>query len=112
AQLFVQNGASLTPLVPVSTFRPVGKGAASIADRYWFSKPIEVPGVPPGQSATFVVRAWKTSFGTYEAALPLGEAGHSEPVTVTVSGGLGPPANLVGLQGFVLGVPEPSTIVL
>jgi len=114
SQLFLQgaNGA-LTALTPASTFRPAGVGAAAIADRYWLSQTVDVP-VTPGANATFVVRAWKTSLGSYDAAVASkSDFGFSSPVTVAVGGGTLPPSNLVGLQGFSVNqVPEPSTIAL
>jgi hypothetical protein len=116
AQLFLQeaNGA-LTPLVPTSTFYPPGtSGAAVIADRYWIPQIVDVPGVPAGSQATFVVRAWLTSAGSYEAAnLVFNGAGQSSPFSVTLGGGLLPPANLTTLQSFtVTWVPEPSVVAL
>lgn len=111
-QLFLSDPSGVvTPLTPASTFRPAGTGAAAIADRYWVSQDVIIPGVPPGTAATFVVRAWKTSEGSFETA-PL-DRGESTPFTVTVGGGTLPPANLTTLQGFTVGMlPEPSTIAL
>jgi hypothetical protein len=117
-QLFlVEPANSLRPLVPSSVFRPPGPGAATIADRYWEPKLIDVPGVPPGSPATFVVRTWRTSYGSYEGAIIDGFGngfyGESAPFTVFVGGGLLPPANLIGLQGFVIDpFPEPRPILL
>src|SRR5687767_13418511 len=57
AQLLLQGAnGSLTPLLPTTTFRPSGIGAAAVADRYWFPVTLDVPGVPSGANATFVVR--------------------------------------------------------
>jgi hypothetical protein len=114
AQLFLSSGGSLSPLTPATTFRAAGSTpATAIADRYWVNQDIIVPGVQPGANATFVVRAWKTSLGTFDAAKATGQNfGESAPVTVAVGGGQLAPANLVGLQGFSIVVPEPGTIAL
>jgi len=116
AQLFLQSGTTLTPLTPPTTFRPAGVGAQAIADRYLVTVPIDViPGTTPGGSASFVLRAWKTSLGTFDAAKASGaNFGESAPVTVaSLGGGTLPQANLVGLAGFtVLTTPEPSILAL
>jgi hypothetical protein len=112
AQLFLSSGGSLTALTPATTFRPAGTGAAAIADRYWVNQDVIVPGVASGANATFVVRAWKTSAGSYDNSAIDGR-GESAPFTVAVGGGQLPPANLTTLQGFsVTAVPEPATIAL
>jgi hypothetical protein len=116
AQLYLQAGNGLlTPLLPTTTFRTAGSGAQAIADRYLVTKTVDVPGVAPGNPATFIIRTWKTSLGSFEAAVASTacEYGFSQPVTVVVGGGQFPPANLVGLQGLsVSGCPEPSTLAL
>ena len=115
AQLYLQGaGGALTPLTPVSTFRDATgtTGAGAIADRYFVSQTVDVPGVAPGNNATFVVRAWQTSLGSYDAAVGKA-AGESAAFTVAVGGGTLPPANLTTLQAFTVQVvPEPSVIVL
>jgi hypothetical protein len=110
AQLFLQSGNSFTPLTPPSTFRPAGAGAQAIADRYWVTQTVDVPGIQPGGNATFVVRAWRTALGSFDAAVA--ESGQSAPITIAVGGGTLPPANLTGLAGFTVAVPEPSVIAL
>jgi hypothetical protein len=115
AQLFLQGAnGSLTALTPASTFRPAGTGAAAIADRYWVNQDVSVPGIAPGTSGNFVVRAWQTSAGSFDAAKTAGTGfGESAPFAVTVGGGTLPPANLSTLQAFtVTVVPEPSVIAL
>jgi hypothetical protein len=115
AQLLLQNNdGSLTPLVPTSTFYPAGpSGASVIADRYWIPQTVPVPGIPPGSEATFVVRAWLTSAGSYALADALFcAAGQSSPFTVAL-GSDQTPANLTTLQAFTIGwVPEPSVFSL
>jgi len=113
AGLFLQGGT--TPLA-TSPFRAAGTGAQAVLDRYFTTVgSVDVTGTAPGGSATFVVRAWKTSLGSFDAAKASGvDFGESAPVTVaTLGGGLNPPANLTGLQGFqVVAIPEPSIIAL
>lgn len=112
AQLYLVSGTTFTALTPPTTFRPAGTGAAAIQDRYWVNQTVDVPGVAPGNNATFVVRAWQTSLGSYDAAV--GTAwGESGQFTVAVGGGTLPPANLTTLQAFTVTiVPEPSVIAL
>jgi hypothetical protein len=114
AQLYLQSGATLTPLEPSTVFRAAGTGAQAVADRYLTTKTVDVPGVTPGNPGTFVIRAWKTSLGSYDAAFATkADYGFSTPVTVNVGGGQLPAANLTGLQGFtVIAIPEPSIIAL
>jgi len=112
AQLFLSANGAFTALTPASTFRPAGTGAQAIADRYWVTQTVDVPGITPGNNGTFVVRAWKTSLGTYDAAKAAGQSGESASVTIAVGGGTLPPANLTGLAGFTVAVPEPSIIAL
>jgi len=80
---------------------------------------VTVPGIAGGSSASVELRAWKSSLGaTYEAALAAGggnNVGKSSPITLTLGGGGTPPApdaNLAGLQGFMIPVPEPSIAAL
>jgi len=112
AQLFLQDNParSLTPLVPTSTFYPAGAGGDPTSDRYWRPQIVDVPGVAPNTPATFLVRFWQTSAGSYDGALFRGQ---SAPFVVTVGGGLLPPANLTTLRAVsVAFVPEPSTVPL
>jgi hypothetical protein len=113
AQLYLQGtDGSLTALSPASTFRAAGTGAAAIADRYWVPQTVDVP-VAAGANANFVVRAWQTSAGSFDAAKAAGNFGESAAFTVAVGGGTLPPANLTTLQAFQVSVvPEPSVIAL
>jgi hypothetical protein len=114
ALLLVNANGALTPLAPMSTFHPSGPGAEAIADRYWFDQLVEVPGVQPGTPATFIVRAWRTAFGSFENAVSSGESvGQSAPFTIAVGGNTLPPANLTTLQPFnIMFLPEPSVLSL
>lgn len=112
AQLYLQDGTTFTALPGVLQFRDAGTGAAAIADRYLNGQlAVDVP-LTPGANGTFVVRAWQTSLGSYDAAVNKAW-GQSEPFTVAVGGGTLPAANLTTLKGFqVTVVPEPSVIAL
>jgi hypothetical protein len=114
AQLFLSAGGSLTPLTPTSVFQAAGTGTAAIRDRYWEARTVDVPGVAAGNNATFVVRAWQTSKGSFDAAKAANDGwGESAPFQVAVGGGTLPPANLTTLQPFnVTVIPEPSVIAL
>jgi hypothetical protein len=115
AQLnLIEPSGVLRPLLPLTTFRPAGEGPAAIADRYWMTESLDVPGVGAGQPATFIVRVWRTSLGSFENAREAtGEVGESLPVTIRLgSGGGVPPAPLFGLQSFTV-IPEPlASLVL
>jgi hypothetical protein len=76
---------------------------------------VVMPNAPAGTSATFVLRAWLTSQGSFDGGLVRGE---SAPMTVaqlggTTGSGVVPTPNLSGLgfRGFVI-TPEPSTYAL
>jgi hypothetical protein len=119
AQLFLvtASGASATyfPLYPTTTFR-----TTSLAAMHYVvepNEPVVVPGVPAGEQATVVLRAW-IGGATYDAATPLNRA-QSSPVTITLGGtpldGSAPlvPAVLADLQGFTLPpFPEPSPFAI
>ncbi len=119
--LLVGAGNSLTPLLPVSQFYPKGAGGQPISSRYWLAKDVIVPGFYAGEEATFIVRAWATAFGSYEAAFSSGTAasyGTSEPFVARVAGRVFndnappiPPTAMVMLKSFVI-VPESSPISL
>src|SRR5678815_1740347 len=66
--LLVGAGGSLTPLTPISTFNSRGTGAAAISSQFWAPKTVDIPGHFAGESLTFLVRLWKTSLGSYDAA--------------------------------------------
>jgi hypothetical protein len=106
------NG-SFTPIPgSVTTFRTPTATAPALANYVVTVGEVAVPGVPTGGSANLAFRAWLTSAGSYDAA-PAANRGQSAAVTVTgLGGGPTPPANLVGLTGFVIPIPEPSTIAL
>jgi len=117
AQLYLAG--SLTAVGTPVPFR-TGTVAGS-----WQLTEIPVPGVAPGTTASFLVRAWANgggAFATYDAARTGGQLyGESLSFTSLPLGGGSPPAaepNIVGnplaannLQPFSL-VPEPSTIAL
>jgi hypothetical protein len=114
AQLFlVGSGGTLTPLTPTTVFRT---GAAS---PYLSAQVVDVPGIAPGGSATFVLQAWVGGASYGDAANTA--KGQSAQFTVSGLGGTpvsGPPItppSLNGLQSFDLApvsFPEPSTIAL
>jgi len=114
AQLFlVGSGGALTALTPTTVFRT---GAAA---PYVSAQVVDVPGVTPGTSAQFVLRAWVGGSSYGDPANTL--AGQSDPFTVSNLGGTPPgglpitPPSLNGLQSFTLNAvsgPEPSTIAL
>jgi hypothetical protein len=95
--------SDIKPLFPLTSFRAGPPEALG----YIIQVILNVPGIPAGAAAVFVMKAfdgssWETS--TYR--------GESNPVTVTLANG-GLPPDLVGLQPFQVHlVPEPSTYAL
>jgi hypothetical protein len=110
--LLVGSNGSLTPLLPMSAFQTPLRTDPT-RDRYWSPQTVEVPGVLPGNPATFIVRAWEPALGTFEQVIHsrIGMWAESTPFTVTLGGTLDP-APLVTLQSFTIGWPEPSTYIL
>lgn len=118
AQLMLSSGGSLTPLLPINTFR-------AAPNNQFLTGPVtvDVTGQPPGtKNLTFVVQAWKGA-ASYEAAKTTAGASLGQSAPFTVAGALGgldpaggPPfiaPDVSGLQGFAIApVPEPSTIAL
>jgi hypothetical protein len=114
AQLYLSSNGSLTPLTPVTTFQAAGTGASAIKSQYLVGVTVDVPGVTPGTEASFVIRAWKTSAGSFDAA-KAGNLGWGESQAFKATPTVAPasPGNLTGLtQGFSIVIPEPSVIAL
>ncbi len=86
--LLVGAGGGLTKVGDAITF-----GEGDVAG-YFFGGLVTIPGVDAGQEATLRIRAF--NIGASLEAL-------SEPVTVTLGGGVVPPPNLVGLQAWTVG---------
>jgi hypothetical protein len=83
------EGGNLMALAPTTTFR------TGTAAGYVNSVTVSVTGVKAGAKATIVMKAFNGA--TYENSTMRLE---SNPFTVTVGGGLLPPANLTGLSKF------------
>lgn len=99
----------LTPLFPTTTFR------SGNASGYVIPVDVTVPSVPSGAQATIVMRAYFGPSWQESTLLRI----ESAPITVTVGGGIFPPANLFGLQGatilaspFTPCIPEPTANVI
>jgi len=111
----VDGVASLTPLMPTTTFRTTAASA-------FFVNPVEVvvPGAPAGGSVTVRMRAWETDAGSFAASrsgayLSL----ESNDVFIPRLGGVPsdgsppiPAAFLNGLQGATITLPEPGPVAL
>ncbi|MBI2947758.1 MAG: VCBS repeat-containing protein [Verrucomicrobia bacterium] len=87
------EGGRLVPLHPVTTFRTASAATAGYVEPVQVS----VPEVPPGAKATLVMTAYYGD--SFESA---GLFGQSKPITVTLGGGIYPPANLIALEGFTI----------
>lgn len=104
-QLFLANGATRTAIGDIGSFRATPAAATAFMSQ---SITVVVPGIDVGGAATVVMRAWNGA--TYESSTAFGE---SQPITITLGGGTGVPADLTGLQAFTLTVvPEPTTLAL
>ncbi|MBI4663753.1 MAG: VCBS repeat-containing protein [Verrucomicrobia bacterium] len=82
--------SAMKPLFPTTTFR------TGYAAGYVNPVVVAVPGSPPGSRVTLVMRVFNGP--TFESST---SSGTSNPINVTLGGGLLPPAPLVGLAGFV-----------
>src|ERR1051325_7352422 len=97
------NGVSGTP----ATFQ-TGAGAG-----YFFGGARTIEGYAPGTTVTLQVRVWNNSGGatSFETAAPTLRGG-SNLIQVGLGGGVIPTPNMVGLQGVIMPVPEPSSALL
>ncbi|MDA1276741.1 MAG: FG-GAP-like repeat-containing protein [Verrucomicrobia bacterium] len=105
AQLYIvpTNGGSaqFVPLFPATTFRTSSSEAAG----YVTSVDVTVPETSPKDVVTLVLRAFNgESFETSDLR------GESAGVTVTLGGGVTPPANLAGLVGFTIRENQPEPV--
>lgn len=97
---------SLEPLFPTTTFRDENP----ISERYVREVIIEVPGIPPGEFASLLMRVYNGQ--DWNSSTIRGE---SHLFTEFLGGGDFPPTNLDGLdyEPIVLGlVPEPRALVM
>ena len=106
------NGA----LVPGSTTTFRDGSSNPLLAKYINGLTVTIPGTAVDQqNVTVEMRAWLTSAGSYDAA-PAANRGSSGPLVVAqLGGGANPstPNNLpASFTGFVIPVPEPSTIAL
>lgn len=94
-------GGEIRPLFPKATFR------TSSADAQGYINPVVVslPHVRPGSKATLMMKAYNGA--SFETSALFGE---SAPITVTVGGGVEPPPNLIGLEGFRIKVQAPVIV--
>lgn len=99
---------TLAPVGVPTPFRSdVGKGYITAGGN------VVIPGVLPGGTAQIKMVAWASWLGaSYAEALSKGQGdvGESKVITITVGGGILPPAPLTGLMPFNLSpiIPEPS----
>ena len=111
AGLYLVTGGNSLSLIATSPFVETERLAYFID-----SQIVTVSGIAAGQPATFRVRVWETSAGSYENAIATG-AVHGEfptvngnnEVTIELGDGRNFVPGLIGLLPFTL-VPEPSPI--
>jgi len=111
AGLAISSGTTLT-YVPGSaaTFRTTPAAAAG----YINPLVVSIPGHDVSSSVSLVMFGFKGASTDAAALAALGNQavnfGASNPITVTLGGGTILPPDMVGLQGFTVSIPEPSTI--
>lgn len=112
AAMYLVSGGGVLTLLPdsITPFRS-GLGSA-----YVLPTVFSVPGVPHLTPASFVLRAWETAAGSYEAAASSTTFawGQSPELTITPTEPLAFPADLpASFTGFTMVIiPEPATICL
>jgi formylglycine-generating enzyme required for sulfatase activity/murein DD-endopeptidase MepM/ murein hydrolase activator NlpD len=89
--------SQLKPLAPATEFRTTSPAAMG----YVNSVEVKVPDVPPGATATIIMRVFEGD--SYETARRRGE---SLPIQLSLGGGQLPPAILIGLRGFSISISE------
>ena len=112
AQLFQVVGPSLSAIGAPANFR----AATTAFPGTWSGGTRTALGVPPGTEIQLVVRAWDSAFPTYEEALAAGGLTGQSAVFTFQDALSSPPAPsdilMVNFQGFVVGVPEPRSLLL
>jgi hypothetical protein len=112
---------ALGPGAPESSLKPVGSPvpfATGGAAGFFGPEIIALPGAAGHSVITAQARVWNAAGGTtYEQANqnPFASVGRSGLINVGPLGdpiSLTPPATMVGLRGFCVGVPEPTTWAL
>ena len=117
--LFLKTGSTYTllPTAADGTTAVSGFRTAAGLETYMPGPiTIAVPNVPAGSAATFQVRAWKTSEGSFAQATQKGSSGDLTIAQLggATPGGAVPTPNLngTGFAPFFITVPEPSTYAL
>jgi hypothetical protein len=101
--LLVKDDDEILPLLPLTTFRDTSEDAAYYVENV----DVSVPGRKPGEQVTLRMIAWVgESFDRAELR------GQSKDITLVLGGGILPPSNLVGLEGFALSAPAGESIPL
>ena len=112
-------GPAGTPEANLLPASPIAGTSAVLAGRI-ANTVIDIPtnSVPYGGAATFQIRAWRSSYASYDLAFQVGDlAGKSLLFNANTSPNLTPPATPTSLAGLYPGfalfpVPEPSTFAL
>ncbi|MBI2947658.1 MAG: hypothetical protein HYY23_08420 [Verrucomicrobia bacterium] len=91
--------SKLVPLTPTTTFQTT----SAVASGYVNPVVVNLPGIAPGAQATILMRVFDGA--SFDASTHRGE---SASITVTLGGGVLPPARLAGLPGFSFLSPRPE----
>jgi len=111
AQLY--GGLSPDALAPLGDPLPFRTGAAAGYTASTGADPVrQVPGAAAGGAIYLQMRAWESAYGnTYEQARASGaQTGQSTIVAATASGAGVLPVDLIGLNTFKLGPPDPAIV--
>jgi hypothetical protein len=119
AELFLVSLDGITKNIVLTESHTRFRTDSDAASKYVNGPVVTIPGSRgagdpngPPSVATLIFRAYQSSFGSYEASMAAGFGGQSTPFSITLGGGTAPVANLIGVTGLFIGMPEPSTIVL
>jgi hypothetical protein len=88
-----------------------GAPAPTFGNGYFTGGQRVITGVNPGQTITAQVRAWIAAAGaSYDEARAFDPlmVGESNLIQITLQGPPNSAPNMVGLEGFAIGIPEPS----
>ena len=112
AQLFSVAGATFSAIGAPAIFRE----ATTAFPGTWSGGTRTAAGVPRGTEMQLMVRAWDSAFPTYDGALAAGKLTGQSAVFTFQDAMSTPPSPsdilMVNFQGFVLGVPEPRSMLL
>ena len=103
------TGSNIDSYTPLAGVVPLQSG---VGEGYFMGRSTTIPGFGQGMPISIIVAIFSTLRGPDYATSRDngGTGGFSNPVNVTLGGGVTPPPNLVGLQSVAVPVPEPTAM--